>query len=143
MAIYTPGTSLMQGSSVGSPVGVITPTAIGVGWLEWSTGTVWVSNGLTNTSWVAASGSGTLTSFNGRTVPAVVPTKGDYTSIMVPPVVGTVTQSATPTINSNNYTLVEIFGLAQAMTSLTDSGTPVDGQDLCTAINDQPAYRAQ
>jgi hypothetical protein len=61
---------------------------------------------------------------------------------MVPNVVVSVAQSATPTINSNNAIKVEIFNLAQAITSITDSGTPVDGQFLCLAFSDNGTARA-
>ena len=144
--IYVPAGSLIQGSSVGSPVGVVTPQAVGVLWIEYGTAQiVWMSTGLTNTSWTNTSGggSGTLTSINGRTAPAVIPTKGDYTGIMIPGVVISVTQAATPAIDTDNGTDFECYSLAQNVTSLTTNltGTPVDGQQICTAFSDNGTQR--
>jgi hypothetical protein len=38
-------------SGSGSPVGVVTPTAVGQTYLDITTPGFWASNGLTNTSW--------------------------------------------------------------------------------------------
>lgn len=56
----------------------------------------------------------------------------------------TVTQSATPTINTDNTDLAYITGLAQAITSMTSnlSGTPVNGDTLWIAITDDGTARA-
>ena len=139
--IYVPANTLVQGSSSGSPVGVVTPAAVGVAWLQWSNGTTWISNGLTNTSWVSTSGGGAVSSVFTRTG-AVVANKGDYNATQVPNVVVSVTQSATPTLNSGNGTIFECFNLAQAVTSLTDSGTPIDGQEMTTVFSDNGTARA-
>lgn len=50
----------------------------------------------------------------------------------------TVTQSATPTINTDNTTIVYITGLAQDITSFTTnlSGTPANGDTLIIDITD-------
>ena len=50
----------------------------------------------------------------------------------------TTTQSATPTINTNNGDIFQITGLAQAITSFTTnlSGTPVNGEMICIQITD-------
>jgi len=56
----------------------------------------------------------------------------------------TVTQSATPTINTDNTDVAHITGLAQAVTSFTTnlSGTPVNGDTLRINITDDGTARA-
>ena len=56
----------------------------------------------------------------------------------------TVTQSATPTINTDNTDIAHITGLAQAITSMTTnlSGTPVNGDSLIISITDDGTGRA-
>lgn len=58
--------------------------------------------------------------------------------------VSSVTQSATPSINSDNMDIAEITGLAQAITSMTSglSGTPNDGDNLLIRIKDNGTARA-
>ncbi len=55
----------------------------------------------------------------------------------------TVTQSATPTINTDNTDVAYITGLAQAITSFTTnlSGTPVNGDSLIISITDNGTAR--
>ena len=54
------------------------------------------------------------------------------------------TQSATPTINTDNGDIFEIVGLAQAITSFTTnlSGTPVEGEMMMIIIKDNGTARA-
>jgi len=56
----------------------------------------------------------------------------------------TTTQSATPTINTDNTDIASITGLAQAITSMTTnlSGTPVAGDMLMIQITDDGTARA-
>lgn len=56
----------------------------------------------------------------------------------------TTTQSATPTINTDNTDIAAITGLAQAITSFTTnlSGTPVAGDSLIIEITDNGTARA-
>lgn len=56
----------------------------------------------------------------------------------------TVTQSATPTTNTDNTDVAYITGLAQAITSMTTnlSGTPVNGDSLIISITDDGTGRA-
>ncbi|MCK9370928.1 hypothetical protein M0R04_13540 [Candidatus Dojkabacteria bacterium] len=56
----------------------------------------------------------------------------------------TVTQSATPVINTDNTDVAYITGLAQAITSMTSSlsGTPVNGDSLIISITDDGTGRA-
>lgn len=56
----------------------------------------------------------------------------------------TVTQSATPTINTDNTDVAHITGLAQAITSMTTnlSGTPVEGDTLRIDFTDSGTGRA-
>jgi hypothetical protein len=53
-----------------------------------------------------------------------------------------VTQSATPSINTDNGDIFEIVGLAQAITSVTLSGTPVEGDLMEIIIKDNGTARA-
>ncbi len=55
-----------------------------------------------------------------------------------------VTQSATPTINTDNTDIASITALAQAITSMTTnlSGTPVAGDSLIIEITDDGTARA-
>jgi hypothetical protein len=54
------------------------------------------------------------------------------------------TQSATPSINTDNGDIFEIVGLAQAITSMTTNltGTPVEGQMFQVIIKDNGTARA-
>lgn len=56
----------------------------------------------------------------------------------------TVTQTATPTINTDNTDIASITGLAQAITSMTTnlSGTPAAGDALIIEITDNGTARA-
>lgn len=56
----------------------------------------------------------------------------------------TVTQSATPAINTDNTDIASITALAQAITSMTSglSGTPVDGDSLIIRLTDNGTARA-
>lgn len=56
----------------------------------------------------------------------------------------TTTQSATPTINTDNTDIATITGLAQAITSMTTnlSGTPIEGELLEIQITDNGTARA-
>jgi hypothetical protein len=56
----------------------------------------------------------------------------------------TVTQSATPSINTDNTDIASITGLAQAITSMTTglTGTPVNGDMLMVQITDNGTARA-
>lgn len=53
-----------------------------------------------------------------------------------------VTQSATPSINTDTTDVASITGLAQAITSVSVSGTPVDGDLLMVRITDNGSARA-
>lgn len=53
-----------------------------------------------------------------------------------------VTQSATPTINTDTTDIASITGLAQAITNVTVSGTPVAGDPLIVEITDDGTGRA-
>lgn len=54
----------------------------------------------------------------------------------------TVAQSATPSINTDSTDVASITGLAQAITSVSVSGTPVDGDLLMVRITDNGSARA-
>ena len=53
-----------------------------------------------------------------------------------------VTQSATPSINTDSTDVASITGLAQAITSVGVTGTPVDGDLLMIRITDDGSARA-
>ena len=82
---------------------------------------------------------------------AVTADSGGFASILLSPYspvpspkVGTVTQSATPAINTDTLSVASITGLAQAITSMTTNltGTAVDGQTLIVRITDNGTARA-
>lgn len=58
--------------------------------------------------------------------------------------VAVITQSATPTINTDNGDIFQITGLAQAITSMSSSltGTPVAGNMMMIQITDNATARA-
>lgn len=69
---------------------------------------------------------------------------GQIPTAPIAPIVGTVTQSATPSINTGAMNVASITALAQAITSMTTNltGTPVDGQTLIVRITDNGTGRA-
>lgn len=66
------------------------------------------------------------------------------TNKRTPPTVVQITQSATPTINTDNGDVFEIVGLAQAITSMTTnlSGNPVEGEMIEIIFKDNGTARA-
>lgn len=64
------------------------------------------------------------------------------TNKRVNPRVVTVTQSATPAVNTDNGDLFIVTGLAQAITGFTVTGTPVDGQEITISLTDNGTARA-
>lgn len=96
--------------------------------------------------------SATLTLINGTTTtgPAATGTLSTlagtetFTNKRVTKRTGTVTSSATPTINTDNVDFYSITALATAITSMTTnlSGTPTEGQTLWIAITDNGTARA-
>lgn len=109
---------------------------------------------IANGNWVATHSSGILTVSTGDlrvttagTNSASVVTVGGtqtITSKRITKRVVTVTQSATPTINTDNTDVAYITGLAQAVTSFTTnlSGTPVNGDTLIIDVTDNGTGRA-
>lgn len=75
---------------------------------------------------------------------AILAYTGTFTNKRVTKRSVTVTQSATPTINTDNGDVFVITGLAQAITSLTTnlSGTPTNGQMMLMMITDNGTARA-
>lgn len=71
-------------------------------------------------------------------------TTDTLTNKRVTPRVVSVTQSATPAMDTDNMDVAEITSLAQAITSMTSSltGTPTDGQELLMRISDNGTGRA-
>lgn len=64
------------------------------------------------------------------------------TNTRVNPRVGSTTSSATPSIDSDAYDQYNITALAAAITGVTVTGTPVDGQKLMVRIKDNGTARA-
>lgn len=91
------------------------------GYLYFNGGTV-----LTDSNVLSAAGTATLT--NKRITPRIV----------------TTTESATPTINTDNGDIFDITGLQQAITSFTTnlSGTPTHGQRMTIEVTDNGTARA-
>ena len=75
---------------------------------------------------------------------AVGAISGDYTAIQIPNVLVVTTQSATPSINTDNGNIFSITGLAQAITSMTSglTGTAVHGQTIRIEFIDNGTARA-
>lgn len=71
-------------------------------------------------------------------------TTDTLTNKRVTPRVNSITSSATPTTNTDNYDFVDITALAAAITSMTTnlSGTPTIGQVLIFQIKDNGTARA-
>jgi hypothetical protein len=96
----------------------------------------------------APSGSGTSSGTNTgdqdlSTYPTLTSTSTLSNKRITKRVVAT-TQSATPTINTDNGDIFEIAGLAQAITSMTTnlSGTPVEGEMIEIIFKDDGTARA-
>lgn len=82
----------------------------------------------------AASGNVTLTlPASTDTIPGIA-TTSTLTNKRVTPRTGTTTSSATPSINSDNVDYYSITALTTAITGVTVTGTPTDGQKLWISI---------
>jgi hypothetical protein len=92
---------------------------------------------------IANAGVGNVTSVFTRSG-AITSAPGDYNATQIPNVVVTVTQSATPAIDTDNGNYFSITGLAQAITSMTTglTGTPVHGQEIIIEYTDNATARA-
>ena len=151
-------------------VNTLNTTATGVGYLKMydATGTNWVQIQAPSTiaasktwSWASADGSnGQFLQTNGSGVLSFATASGsgsqtpwtsningaNYTlsSARITPRSTTTTQSATPSINTDNTDITVITGLAQAITSFTTNltGTPVAGDMLEIEITDNGTARA-
>lgn len=79
----------------------------------------------------------------GVTIPTISSTN-TVTNKRIQKRVVTTTQSATPTINTDNWDIFQITGLAQAITSMTSglTGTPVNGEMIVIQITDNGTARA-
>jgi len=142
------GTVLYSGGALGTPssgtltnatglpiAGLVasTSTAIGVGSIE-------LGNASDTT--ISRSSAGVI-AVEGVVIPSISSTN-TLTNKRVTARVVTTTQSATPTINTDNTDVASITGLAQAITSFTTnlSGTPVAGDTLIIEITDNGTARA-
>lgn len=85
---------------------------------------------------------GTVTFFTSSDTVVGRATTDTLTNKRITPRVVSTTQSATPAINTDNGDIFEITGLAQAITSVTLTGTPVEGQMFELIIKDNGTARA-
>lgn len=110
-----------------------TSTALGVGSIEL---------GAASDTTLSRSAAGVL-AVEGVVIPSISSTN-TLTNKRVTKRTPAVTQSATPTINTDNTDVAHITGLAQAITSMTTnlSGTPVEGDTLRIDITDNGTARA-
>lgn len=113
-------------------------------------GTLTGALSFTNGANTVSLNAGTLTSSRTVTLPdnsgvvVIASATQTLTSKRVTKRAPTVTQSATPTINTDNTDVAHITGLAQAITSMTTNltGTPVEGDTLRIDITDNGTARA-
>jgi hypothetical protein len=134
-ALGTPSSGTLS-SCTGLPISGLTAstsTAIGVGSVEL---------GHATDTTLSRSAAGVL-AVEGVVVPSISSTN-TLTNKRITPRVGSITSSATPTINTDNYDQYNITALAAAITSMTTnlSGTPTDGQKLMIRIKDNGTARA-
>lgn len=103
-----------------------------------------ITTGVWNGTTIAIANGGTgATTLAGASIPTYTSTN-TFTNKRITRRVVTTTQSATPTINTDNTDMASITGLAQAITSMTTnlSGTPVQGDFLEIQITDNGTARA-
>lgn len=82
------------------------------------------------------SGVATITAPASGTVTSTLPSSTGTLANIVPRVLSTTANSATPSVNTDNYDALIITGQSVAITSFTTglSGTPVEGQRLLISI---------
>lgn len=108
-----------------------TTTALGVGSIEL---------GHASDTTLSRSAAGVL-AVEGVTVPTVSGTS-TLTNKRVTPRIGSTASSATPSIDTDSFDQYNITALAAAITSVTVTGTPTDGQKLMVRIKDNGTARA-
>lgn len=140
----------VAGATLTTPtLGVATATSLNGLTISTTTGTLT----LANSSTLATSGGNSITLTSTGSTNVTLPTTGTLSAIAgtetlsnkrITKRVVTVTQSATPTINTDSTDVAYITGLAQAITSMTTnlSGTPVNGDSLIISITDDGTARA-
>lgn len=129
-------------------LGAITPTSVNGLTVSTTTGTLTMTNGktlaVTNTLTFSGTDSTVMTfPSTTQTIAGLSSTQTLSNKRMTWRYV-TVTQSATPVVNTDNTDTASITGLAQAITSMTSSlsGTPVGGDKLIYEITDDGTGRA-
>lgn len=100
------------------------------------------SSPVLSTNAITGSGANTVTLFTSSDTVVGRATTDTLTNKRINPRVVSTTQSATPAINTDNGDIFEIVGLAQAITSITLTGTPVEGQMFEMIIKDNGTARA-
>lgn len=108
-----------------------TTTALGVGSIEL---------GHASDTTLSRSAAGTL-AVEGIAVPTISSTN-TLTNKRVTPRVGSTASSATPSIDADSFDQYNITALAAAITGVTVTGTPTDGQKLLVRIKDNGTARA-
>ena len=111
------------------------------------TGTLPVGNGGTGattlTGLVVGNGTSAMTTVTAPTGAVVGTTDTQtLTNKRINPRIGTTASSATPSINCDTTDVYTITALAAAITSVTVTGTPADGQKLMIRIKDNGTARA-
>lgn len=112
-------------------IGGNTTTALGVGSVEL---------GHASDTTLSRSSAGVL-AVEGVNVPTVSSTS-TLTNKRITPRVGTTASSATPSIDTDSFDQYNITALAAAITGVTVTGTPTDGQKLLVRIKDNGTARA-
>lgn len=147
LTLPTSGTVTAQGNTVtgsGSIVLATSPTLVtptlGAALATSINGNVFTTGSSTYTGTAAA----TYTFPGASATIAGLATTQTFTNKRITRRVVSTTQSATPTINTDNTDMSSITGLAQAITSMTTnlSGTPVQGDFLEVQITDNGTARA-
>jgi hypothetical protein len=113
--------------------GILTVSNGGTGSNTLALNNVLLGNGTGALQAVAPGASGNVLTSNGTTWVSSAPNK---------PRVGTTASSATPSIDCGLYDQYTITALAAAITGVTITGTPTDGQKLLVRIKDNGTARA-
>ena len=140
-ASYAPSTPTISSSWASSSL-----SSISSSWASSSLSSIsssWTSQSLStiSSSWASSSlsSSYSLTSTSASYAPSNTSTTETFTNKRITKrVLGSTSNSATPTINTDNYDVVHITSQSINITSFTTnlSGTPVDGDKLIISITD-------